>query len=848
MSYDHWNGEKDMIKLLTYSSDFPVELTYMDACNTNRHWHSDPQIIFVLSGALEIALENESYAVGADHLLLVNANQIHEIHSSSCSLFSLIFNCDWFHPQGLWENQPHFSCNSVVEEDQTPFFTVKQLIAYLIKVNCAENKDSFYLNCSILYHLFYELLSRFRTAGVKADRSRQNTDRLNRILEYLNQNYTKPLTLGQVADMNFLSSSYLSHYFEKQMGMTFTGYLNKLRLERSLSPLLNTRMSIESVAELCGFRDARAYTRFFKLQYGMLPSRYRKLHSGSFTGGLEEDACHDSQSLQPLYAASIMDNISIYFETSPELLHSVPTVRTDDGLISMSTAKSTGQMADSFGRLFHLGHIKNILSGVVQDMVLLQQKEIAFDAVYLTGIFDDSMMVYQAFSLSSQIYNYSLVDDALDFLVTNRLQPVINLSYMPRSLARNPERILYINQSIFSLPRDFNLWSEMVRHFVLHIIKRYGLEEILKWDFTVWNEVPASYTGFQEFENDFDLLYQYTWEAVKSCSPDLKFILPPCTMSEDVSGNFRRLVQFSADHNCMPDSYGISFYPLVPSTAGPTPAGLSGEALLDSTAVKYYLHEAPDILNRFALRLSAYLEGIPKKPVILLDWGFSPWNHELLNDTCFAGTYILKNVIENQHSFSTFPYSRFTDWGGLIDDKNSLFHGGNGIFARNGIRKPSYFAYSFLRLMKKNIISQGEGYLVTADQEVVTALFYNYCHFSELYAQGVALDMDFINRYQAFPNARSKALTIRLTALNAPCYTLREHIVNRQYGSCFDIWVSMGASTSLSRNEEDQLKALSAPFLRSETVTPIKKSLTYTARLAPHEMRLVEFYPDWRES
>lgn len=163
--------------------------------------------------------------------------------------------------------------------------------------------------------------------------------------------------------MNFLSSSYLSHYFEKQMGMTFTGYLNKLRLERSLSPLLNTRMSIESVAELCGFRDARAYTRFFKLQYGMLPSRYRKLHSDSFAGGLEEAAGPDSQALKPLYAASIMDNISSYFETAPELLHSVQPVRPDDGLISISMAKSAGQMADSFGRLFHLGHIKNILSG-----------------------------------------------------------------------------------------------------------------------------------------------------------------------------------------------------------------------------------------------------------------------------------------------------------------------------------------------------------------------------------------------------------------------------------------------------------------------------------------------------
>ena len=125
-------------------------------------------------------------------------------------------------------------------------------------------------------------------------------------------------------------------------------------------------------------------------------------------------------------------------------------------------------------------------------------------------------------------------------------------------------------------------------------------------------------------------------------------------------------------------SLGHNFFPpqnpAVPSTAGPTPADLSGETLLYSTAVKYYLHEAPDILNRFTLSLSAYFGGDSKKTMILLARGFSPWNHELLNDTCFAGTYILKNVIENQYAFSAFPYYRLTDWGGLINDKNSLFH------------------------------------------------------------------------------------------------------------------------------------------------------------------------------
>lgn len=156
--------------------------------------------------------------------------------------------------------------------------------------------------------------------------------------------------------------------------------------------------------------------------------------------------------------------------------------------------------------------------------------------------------------------------------------------------------------------------------------------------------------------------------------------------------------------------------------------------------------------------------------MILLARGFSPWNHELLNDTCFAGTYILKNVIENQYAFSAFPYYRLTDWGGLINDKNSLFHGGNGIFARNGIRNPSYFAYSFLRLMKKYIISpvgevsghsrSGDGYRA----------FLQSLPFLRAIRQNVSLDINFINRYQAFPNARSKALTIRHPSFSGAMY------------------------------------------------------------------------------
>lgn len=236
----------------------------------------------------------------------------------------------------------------------------------------------------------------------------------------------------------------------------------------------------------------------------------------------------------------------------------------------------------------------------------------------------------------------------------------------------------------------------------------------------------------------------------------------------------------------------------------------------------------------------SYMKDKPKRPLHIIAWSFSPWHKELLKDTCFAACYIIKNALEVNCHFDAICVPRMTDWAGGADSTGAIFYGGHGLFTRNGIRKPSFYAFYFLNALETDLIGHGEGWVFTKGEGRCVGILYNYCHFSDLYANGEMLDVDSINRYRAF--ADPKTVQFSFQFLNAPKgqYRLHEVIVNRTYGSAFDKWVDMGASIHLVGREVDQLKQVSIPLYTKHSVENDGKMLEYSAVLEPHEIRLVE--------
>ncbi len=94
-------------------------------------------------------------------------------------------------------------------------------------------------------------------------------------IKYIENNYAKNLSLEDVAGQVNINASYFSNTFKKETGMYFSDFLQKIRIERSKSLLLEPRYKIYEIAESVGFLDEKYFFKVFKKLTGVTPNQYR---------------------------------------------------------------------------------------------------------------------------------------------------------------------------------------------------------------------------------------------------------------------------------------------------------------------------------------------------------------------------------------------------------------------------------------------------------------------------------------------------------------------------------------------------------------------------------------------
>lgn len=104
--------------------------------------------------------------------------------------------------------------------------------------------------------------------------------RLNRIMDYMYENYERKLTLSEIAENEKLSIYYLSHIIKEATGLSFQDLLSYIRVEESERLLLESGKKIGAIAEEMGFSAVRYYIKHFEQWFGMHPLEYRKRYMG----------------------------------------------------------------------------------------------------------------------------------------------------------------------------------------------------------------------------------------------------------------------------------------------------------------------------------------------------------------------------------------------------------------------------------------------------------------------------------------------------------------------------------------------------------------------------------------
>ncbi len=105
---------------------------------------------------------------------------------------------------------------------------------------------------------------------------RNNLDDLfPEILEYIEKNYHKKITLGELAGKSFYNPSYFGQIFKECFNMTPMEYINYRRITEATRILQEENYSVEQVCLMVGYRDKKQFYKLFKQYTGQTPGQFR---------------------------------------------------------------------------------------------------------------------------------------------------------------------------------------------------------------------------------------------------------------------------------------------------------------------------------------------------------------------------------------------------------------------------------------------------------------------------------------------------------------------------------------------------------------------------------------------
>ena len=99
---------------------------------------------------------------------------------------------------------------------------------------------------------------------------------IRKIMDEIKEHYTENITLTGLAEKYAISVSHLSELLKEHLQLSFSEYISSKRIQKAKELLADESLSIEQIAEQTGYNDYFYFTKVFKKNTGISPSKYRK--------------------------------------------------------------------------------------------------------------------------------------------------------------------------------------------------------------------------------------------------------------------------------------------------------------------------------------------------------------------------------------------------------------------------------------------------------------------------------------------------------------------------------------------------------------------------------------------
>ena len=248
-----------------------------DVYVSDKHLHKEIEMAFVLSGQVEIMVEEHVFTISAGELLCIRGSVLHQYlpKRQEADIVKIKFMKEWLLPSFFHSAQKEAYQQLYSQVLKTrPNEAMRELILQMLHCPLPKYKEYFYYGK--LVELTALLLAMPEIIAESLPVSIENLRYMEAALEYMQDNCYGKLTLKMLADHLGLTESYCSKYIKKNAGISFVEYLNAIRVNNAQRLLIYTDYNITEVVEQTGFLSVQTFNRVFKQQTGQSPSEYRK--------------------------------------------------------------------------------------------------------------------------------------------------------------------------------------------------------------------------------------------------------------------------------------------------------------------------------------------------------------------------------------------------------------------------------------------------------------------------------------------------------------------------------------------------------------------------------------------
>ncbi len=490
--------------------------------------------------------------------------------------------------------------------------------------------------------------------------------------------------------------------------------------------------------------------------------------------------------------------------------------------VNLDLRRGAGAFPKYWSRCFGSEHAGYWLRRDLLEHHRLGRHEFGNEFVRFHGALSEPVGVASRDRRGKLQHHWFNLEKVYDNVLDLGLRPFVELSFMPAALASGKKTIFYWKGNV-CMPRRLSEWEELIEAMLRRLARRYGISELRRWYWEVWNEPNLPKWFFHGTMKDYFRLYDHAATAIKRVDKGLR-VGGPATAC---AGWIEEFINHCRRENYARPSAGstpvdFASYHLYPTD----PFFMQKEGMdfqwMGEEFFRGHIHRNHDIVRSHAdLGLEIHMT----------EWNCSSNSRDPIHDLPAGAAFAVKAVQEVAGKVDTFSWWTLTDLFEEAGLPPAAFHGGFGLMSVDGLKKPSWFAFELMNRLGEELLSRpletgghAAGCIPTRHWDSsARLLFWNF-------------------RFPGGPKAPARRVKGRIAGFPASRRTalLERWLIDERHSNILPHWKALGSPQSLNAGELHALKAKNTLARAESRVVNLKKGVAeFGFRLDPDSVSLL---------